>query len=163
MSSVTREGLLAALLMGICVSSSIGASAEEAEQPPAEETPSEEGAPEDAPEEPPKEDVDEDVDGKEWITPDVGADEEDAEKREISDVDEVVIEYGASADTREDKVTDAEGKEIEEAEAPVVSKAVEVQDPERLEPGADKETGVQGQVVSRRPKNVLPCLPIQPG
>ena len=41
-----------------------------------------------------------------------------------------------------------------------MSKAVKVQDPDKLEPGADKETGVQGQVVSRRPKKVLPDAPV---
>ena len=83
-----------------------------------------------------------------------------AEEDAIGDVDEVVIEYAPSPDMEEDSVTDAEGKEIEETPTPVVSKAVEVQDPNALEPGADKETGVQGQVVSRRPKKVLPDAPV---
>ncbi|MGB5811112.1 MAG: carboxypeptidase regulatory-like domain-containing protein [Polyangiales bacterium] len=41
-----------------------------------------------------------------------------------------------------------------------MSKTVDVQDPDKLEPGTDKETGVQGQVVSRRPKKVLPDAPV---
>jgi hypothetical protein len=125
-----------------------------AQEPPGERPPSEE----DEEQEAPKEIVTEDKEGEEWITPDVGAAEEEREEDAIGDVDEVIIEYGPSPDAQEDKVTDTKGKEIEEA--PVVSKAVEVQDPDLLEPGADKETGVQGQVVSRKPKKVLPDAPV---
>ncbi|MFZ1865280.1 MAG: TonB-dependent receptor plug domain-containing protein [Polyangiales bacterium] len=103
--------------------------------------------------------VAEDENGKEWITPDVAAEQEEEEEDSVGDVDQVIIEYGADAE-KGDKVTDAKGKELEEVTLPVVSKAVEVQDPNNLEPGADKETGVQGQVVSRRPKKVLPDAPV---
>ncbi|MFA9471829.1 MAG: carboxypeptidase-like regulatory domain-containing protein, partial [Deltaproteobacteria bacterium] len=160
-----------ALLMGICASIPGELGAQEREAPPSdekrpdEEPPSDEKddvppAEEPPEEEPPKEIIKKDVDGKEWITPDVGAAEEEAEEDAIGDVDEVVIEYGASPDMEEDTVTDAEGKKIEESTVPVVSKTVEVQDPNKLEEGADKETGVQGQVASRRPKKVLPDAPV---
>ena len=90
---------------------------------------------------PPEDKVSKDVVGKDWITPDVGAQEEEEEENEAEDVDQVIIEYAPSPDMEgKDKVTDAEGKEIEEIPVPVVSKAVEVQDPNNLEPGADKET-----------------------
>ncbi|MGB5313767.1 MAG: carboxypeptidase regulatory-like domain-containing protein, partial [Polyangiales bacterium] len=104
--------------------------------------------------------IEKDVDGKEWITPDVGAAEEEEEEDTVGDVDEVIIEYMPSPDMGPDTVEDDKGKAIEETPTPVVSKAVEVQDPNKLEPGADKETGVQGQVVSRRPKKVLPDAPV---
>jgi len=190
MSRLTKEGLLLALLVGISASTSGELLAQEPdvpsseEKPPAEEPPAEDKPPaeeppsdvedeapakkaptdekkEDAPTEEKKEEkVRRDVDGKEWITPDVGAAEEEEEEDAIGDVDEVVIEYAPSPDMEEDSVKDAEGKEIEEASTPVVSKSVEVQDPDALEPGADKETGVQGQVVSRKPKKVLPDAPV---
>ncbi|MBT8450589.1 MAG: carboxypeptidase regulatory-like domain-containing protein [Deltaproteobacteria bacterium] len=131
-----------ALLVGVTAWAPIGVGAQEPEKAP------------------PKEIIEKDVDGKEWITPDVGAAEEEEEEDAIGDVDEVVIEYGASPDTEQDQVTDAEGKEIEDTPTPVVSKAVQVQDPNELEPGADRETGVQGQVVSRKPKKVLPDAPV---
>ncbi len=205
MSRLTKEGLLLALLVGICASIPGELSAQESEappsgeKPPAQEPPSDEKkdapaaekeppakeAPSDAKkesrlqqeapsdqkkdaspaEEPPSEENDDeiisrDVDGKEWITPDVGAAEEEAEEDEIGDVDEVVIEYAPSPDMQEDSVKDAEGKEIEAVAPPVVSKSVDVQDPNALEPGADKQTGVQGQVVSGKPKKVLPDAPV---
>ena len=150
MSCVTRGGLFAALLVGISASISGGAGAQEPEAPPVADAPSSE--------EPPKEIIKKDVDGKEWITPDVATSEERAEEDEIGDVDEVIIEYAASPDMQEDQVTDAAGEEI--TEKPVVSKAVPIQNPNQLEPGADKETGVQGQVVSARPKKVLPDAPV---
>ncbi|RZV50038.1 MAG: carboxypeptidase regulatory-like domain-containing protein, partial [Deltaproteobacteria bacterium] len=142
MTGVRREGLWLALLVGVTAWAPIGVGAQEPEKAP------------------PKEIIEKDVDGKEWITPDVGAAEEEEEEDAIGDVDEVVIEYGASPDTEQDQVTDAEGKEIEDTPTPVVSKAVQVQDPNELEPGADRETGVQGQVVSRKPKKVLPDAPV---
>lgn len=142
MLGVRREGLWLALLMGVTASAPIGVGAQEPDEPP------------------PKEIIEKDVDGKEWITPDVGAAEEEEEEDAIGDVDEVVIEYAPSPDMEEDQVTDAEGKKIEDSPTPVVSKAVQVQDPNKLEPGADKETGVQGQVVSRKPKKVLPDAPV---
>ncbi len=181
MSRLTKEGLLLALLVGISASTSGELLAQEPdvpsseEKPPADEPPSEDKPPA---KEPPSDEEDEapakkgptdekkeekvrrDVDGKEWITPDVGAAKEEEEEDAIGDVDEVVIEYAPSPDMEEDRVKDAEGKEIEKASAPVVSKSVEVQDPDALEPGADKETGVQGQVVSRKPKKVLPDAPV---
>lgn len=165
MLRVRRGGWTASLLVVMTVLAPSGVFAQDAEQPPAEppaeqpsETPRDEGeentlgdSDEDA-----AEDADDD-----WITPDVGAEQEDedADEDAAEDVDEVIVEYGESEDA-EDKVTDAEGKEIDEVAVPVVSKAVEVQDPDELEPGADKETGVQGQVVSRRPKKVLPDAPV---
>ena len=183
MLGVRREGLFTALLVGMTVWIPAGAGAQEpppaqapppeepeappsqeqppAEAPPSKKPPAEDAPPADAPseeEEPPDDIIKKDVDGKEWITPDVGAAEEKEEEDAIGDVDEVIIEYGASPDMEEDKVTDAAGREIEDK--PIVSKAVEVQDPDKLEPGADKETGVQGQVVSRRPKKVLPDAPV---
>jgi hypothetical protein len=133
----------------------------EEEAPPAEDGPAEGEAP---PSEkgPPEEIIGGDEDGKEWITPDVAGAEIEAEQDESGDVDqpvdEVVIEYDETGEA--DKVTDSAGKEIEDIPVPVVSKAVRVQDPDQLEPGADKETGVQGQVVSRRPKKVLPDAPV---
>ncbi|MGB5268419.1 MAG: carboxypeptidase regulatory-like domain-containing protein, partial [Polyangiales bacterium] len=155
MSRLTKEGLLLALLVGISASTSGELLAQEPDVPSSEEKK------EDAPSEEKKDErVRRDVDGKEWITPDVGAAEEEEEEDAIGDVDEVVIEYAPSLDMEEDSVKDAEGKEIEEASTPVVSKSVEVQDPDALEPGADKETGVQGQVVSRKPKKVLPDAPV---
>ena len=155
MSRLTKEGLLLALLVGISASTSGELLAQEPDVPSSEEKK------EDAPSEEKKDErVRRDVDGKEWITPDVGAAEEEEEEDAIGDVDEVVIEYAPSPDMEEDSVKDAEGKEIEEASTPVVSKSVEVQDPDVLEPGADKETGVQGQVVSRKPKKVLPDAPV---
>ncbi|MGB5351182.1 MAG: carboxypeptidase regulatory-like domain-containing protein [Polyangiales bacterium] len=164
MSRLTKEGLVLALLVGISASTSGELLAQEPDVPSSEEkkedAPSEEKK-EDAPSEEKKDErVRRDVDGKEWITPDVGAAEEEEEEDAIGDVDEVVIEYAPSPDMEEDSVKDAEGKEIEEASTPVVSKSVEVQDPDALEPGADKETGVQGQVVSRKPKKVLPDAPV---
>jgi hypothetical protein len=110
-----------------------------------------------------------------WITDDVAAESDDVEETGAEeaedaesddtesedtdeDVDEIVVEYGD--DEELDKVTDSEGREIEDIDVPVVSKAVEIQDPDQLEPGADKETGVQGQVVSRRPRKVLPDAPV---
>lgn len=170
MSKLTKEGLCVALLVGMSASAAgnTGAQAPE-ESTPTDEAPAEEPSrADDAPaDEPPPADVEKedeiitrDADGKEWITPDVGAAEEDAEKDAVGDVDEVIIEYGASADMEQDAVTDAEGNEVEEVAPPVVSTAVEVQDPRNLESGADKETGVQGQVVSRRPKKVLPDAPV---
>lgn len=99
-----------------------------------------------------------DEEGEEWITPDVAAQQEEQEEDQTGDVDQVIIEYGETKET--DKLKDAQGKELEETPIPVVSKSVEVQDPDKLEPGADKETGVQGQVVSRRPKKVLPDAPV---
>ncbi|HSN80971.1 MAG TPA: carboxypeptidase regulatory-like domain-containing protein, partial [Polyangiales bacterium] len=152
-----------------------GAGAQDAEKPPAEAPVDE--APAEQPAEPPRDEGQEDVqeepseqrdadpdvedaeDDDEWITSDVGAGQEEEGEDAAEDVDEVIVEYGESEDA-EDKVTDAEGKEIGEVAVPVVSKAVEVQDPDKLEPGADKETGVQGQVVSRRPKKVLPDAPV---
>jgi hypothetical protein len=181
MSRLTKEGLLLALLVGISASTSGELLAQEpdlpsskekppADQPPSEDKPPAEDPPSDEKDEAPakkgpsQEEKDEkvrrDVDGKEWITPDVGAAEEKEQEDAIGDVDEVVIEYAPSPDMEEDSVKDAEGKEIEEVSTPVVSKSVEVQDPDALEPGADKETGVQGQVVSRKPKNVLPDAPV---
>jgi len=149
-----------ALLVGICASIPGELGAQEREAPPSEEK-KEEPPAEEAPSEEKKDEiVTEGVDGEDWITPDVGAAEEEAEEDAIGDVDEVVIEYGASPDMKEDSVKDAEGKEIEESAGPVVSKTVEVQDPSKLEQGADKETGVQGQVVSGKPKKVLPDAPV---
>ncbi len=177
MLGVRREGLLLALLMGVTAWIPSGVGAEEPPKPPAE-APNEDKPSEEAPtqkeppaaaespsakpgeEAPPKDIIRRDVDGKEWITPDVGAAEEEEEENAAEDVDEVIIEYAPSPDMGPDTVEDAEGKEIEEVSTPVVSKAVQVQDPEKLEPGADKETGVQGQVVSRRPKKVLPDAPV---
>lgn len=169
-----REGVLLALLVSMIASAPLGAIAQDAEAPSdapeaAPEEPKESvpetpepaaEAEEEAPDTPPEGIVTEDADGEEWITPDVGQAEEDAEKNQVGDVDEVIIKYGASPDAREDEVTDAKGKEIEEVAVPIVSKAVSVQDPDKLEPGADKETGVQGQVVSRQPKKVLPDAPV---
>jgi len=149
-----------ALLVGICASIPGELGAQEREAPPSEEKKEEPPAEEAPPEEKKDEIVTEGVDGEDWITPDVGAAEEEAEEDAIGDVDEVVIEYGASPDMKEDSVKDAEGKEIEESAGPVVSKTVEVQDPSKLEQGADKETGVQGQVVSGKPKKVLPDAPV---
>ena len=149
-----------ALLVGICASIPGELGAQEREAPPSEEKKEEPPAEEAPPEEKKDEIVNEGVDGEDWITPDVGAAEEEAEEDAIGDVDEVVIEYGASPDMKEDSVKDAEGKEIEESAGPVVSKTVEVQDPSKLEQGADKETGVQGQVVSGKPKKVLPDAPV---
>jgi outer membrane receptor protein involved in Fe transport len=170
MSRLTKEGLLLALLVGISASTSGELLAQEPDVPsseekrPAEEPPSrveDEVPAEKAPSAEKKDEkVRRDVDGKEWITPDVGAAEEEEEEDAVGDVDEVVIEYAPSPDMEEDQVTDAEGKEIEDIPTPVVSKAVGVQDPDKLEPGADKETGVQGQVVSRKPKKVLPDAPV---
>lgn len=162
MLSARREGVLLSLLWVMTVLVPVGATAEEpkdappAEEPPAEEPPADEPPADERPAgEPPK-----DVDDGEWITPDVAAEQEPAEEGEADkDVDEVIIEYDAE-EGEGDRVTDAEGKEIEDVPMPIVSKAVEVQDPDRLEPGADKETGVQGQVVSRRPKKVLPDAPV---
>ena len=137
-----------------------------AEKTPAEKTPAEDAPAEEVPGEevPGEEDSDEiitkDADGKEWITPDVAGAEREAREDAVGDVDEVIIKYGASPDMNQDEVTDAEGKKIKEDLTPVVAKAVKVQDPDKLEPGADKETGVQGQVVSRRPKKVLPDAPV---
>ena len=153
MSRLTKGGLFVALLVGMSASIPGESHAQEREAPPSEKPPAEPPSEE-------KKDEKEDVDGEDWITPDVGATEEEEEEDAIGDVDEVIIEYGASPDMEEDTVTDTEGKEIEEAASPVVSKTVEVQDPDELEPGADKETGVQGQVVSRRPKKVLPDAPV---
>lgn len=138
---------------------------EKKDEPPAKEPTLEKKKGTPAAEEPPSEKKDDeiisrDVDSKEWITPDVGAAEEEAEEDEIGDVDEVVIEYAPSPDMQEDSVKDAEGKEIEAVTPPVVSKSVDVQDPNALEPGADKQTGVQGQVVSGKPKKVLPDAPV---
>jgi hypothetical protein len=156
--------------MGVTAWAPLGASAEE---PPADkpkeaapsakpkEAPPAETPPADKSKEPPKDVETRDVDGKEWITPDVGAAEEEKEEDQVGDVDEVIIEYAPSPDMEEaDTVKDAKGKTIEEPTTPVVSKSVVVQDPDKLEPGADKETGVQGQVVSRSPKKVLPDAPV---
>lgn len=140
MLGARREGCWVALLVGMTVLAPFGAGAQ-------------------TPDEPPEEKVHEDAEGKEWITPDVAAEQEEQQEDSAEDVDEVIVEYGESEDTG-DKVTDAEGKELEETPVPVVSKSVEVQDPDNLEPGMDKETGVQGQVVSRRPKKVLPDAPV---
>jgi outer membrane receptor protein involved in Fe transport len=142
---------------------SLGAPLGAAAQDPAPDAP--ENAP-DAPEAEPAE-----KEGDDWMTEDVAGTDDDVgqedhedqtegepETDEGEDVDEIVIEYDETGEA--DKVTDAEGREIEDVEMPVVSKAVEVQDPDDLEPGADKETGVQGQVVSRRPKKVLPDAPV---
>ncbi|MEM8610182.1 MAG: carboxypeptidase regulatory-like domain-containing protein [Myxococcota bacterium] len=177
MVSVRRGGLVCALLLvGTAVSPRL-AGAQDAEEPPeaVEEPPSEgesdgeEAAPdaEDSREEVDAETdaedpeiVTEGVDGDEWITPDVAAAEEEQEEAEdAADVDEVIINYDEDLDTG-DVITDAEGREVPDVPAPVVSKTVEVQDPDKMEPGADKETGVQGQVVSRRPKKVLPDAPV---
>ncbi len=164
-----REGPLLALLMLATAFVPLGAGAQEPEKPPVdkqEERQEErhekrEALREQAEEEQPKDIETKDASGKEWITPDVAAAEEEEKENEVGDVDEVIIEYGATTDMeQEDKVTDAEGKEIEDIATPVVSKAVKIQDPDKLEPGADKETGVQGQVVSRRPKKVLPDAPV---
>ncbi len=120
----------------------------------------------------------EDSDGDDWITPDVGAAEEreedesmeDSDRTELEDasdidqtvdaedVDQVIVEYGD--DTDKDLITDDKGREVPDVAMPIVSRAVEVQDPDKLEPNADKDTGVQGQVVSRRPKKVLPDAPV---
>jgi len=164
-----REGPLLALLMLATAFVPLGAGAQEPEKPPVdkqEERQEErhekrEALREQAEKEQPKDIETKDASGKEWITPDVAAAEEEEKENEVGDVDEVIIEYGATTDMeQEDKVTDAEGKEIEDVAPPVVSKAVKIQDPDKLEPGADKETGVQGQVVSRRPKKVLPDAPV---
>jgi outer membrane receptor protein involved in Fe transport len=155
-----REGLgLALLVLVTAVSPALVAAQETIEPAPTEEPP----------ETPPGGVPDEDDDeGDEWMTPDVagadedevaeGGEEEDEGKPSEEDVDEVVIEYDETGEA--DRVTDAEGREIEDVSVPVVSKAVKIQDPNQLEPGADKETGVQGQVVSRRPKKVLPDAPV---
>jgi outer membrane receptor protein involved in Fe transport len=171
MLRATKEGLYIALLVGMVLSIPAGAIAQEpgknvppaeppAKETPAEEPPAEEGPPPSAPKEKQDEVITRDVDDQEWITPDVGAQEERDEEDEAGDVDEVIIEYSPSPDMREDTVKDAAGKELEAAPSPVVSKSVEVQDPDELEPGADKQTGVHGQVVSRRPKKVLPDAPV---
>jgi hypothetical protein len=131
-----------------------------AKEPPVEKPPTREPPAGGAPEKKKDEIITRDVDDDEWITPDVGAAEEEREEEDVEDVDEVIIEYAPSPDMKEDSVKDAEGKKIEEAPLPTVSKSVEVQDPGKLEPGADKETGVQGQVVSRKPKKVLPDAPV---
>ena len=170
-----QEGLLAALLVVVTAAVPVGAGAQEAETPapPAEGAPKDEERPPaeketpaegDAPtkEEAPAEGAEEAPEGEEWLTPDVASDPEepDDEETEPSEegVDEVIIEYDETGEA--DRVTDQAGKEIEDIPVPVVSKAVKVQDPDDLEPGADKETGVQGQVVSRRPKKVLPDAPV---
>lgn len=177
MLGVRREGPLLALLMGVTAWIPSGVGAEEPQKPPVEapnedkpskeartqkELPADAEPPSEKPgeEAPPKEIIRRDVDGKEWITPDVGAAEEEEDEDAAEDVDEVIIEYAPSPDMGPDTVEGAEGKEIEEVSTPIVSKAVEVQDPRKLEPGADRETGVQGQVVSRRPKKVLPDAPV---
>jgi hypothetical protein len=166
-----REGVLLALLVVMTAWLPLGAAAQEPEEPPAERPPpvGEPPPAEDAPVEEPEASPDPDDD--EWITEDVAGetdeDEQEAEPEKAEpgkvessegDVDEVIIEYDDSGEA--DKVTDAAGREIEDIPTPVVSKAVKVQDPDDLEPGADKETGVQGQVVSRRPKKVLPDAPV---
>lgn len=186
MVSVRRGGFLCALLL---VGSAAGpwvVAAQDAETPPEKaEGPADEQAPveaegEDAPgqdetpaddDAPEPEDDDDDAspndepevtegpDGEEWITPDVAAEEEQQEEDAIGDVDEVIINYDEDVDTG-DVITDAEGREVPDVPVPVVSKTVEVQDPDALEAGADKDTGVQGQVVSRRPKKVLPDAPV---
>ena len=176
-----REGLRLAFLMVITASAAAPATAQEPEErsppeaPPGEEPPGDSpSAEQTAPEQEPATDdgggAPDSEEGADWITPDVGAAEIEAEDDTASDatdgpaeqagedVDEVIIEYGETEDA--DTVTDAEGKEIEDIPVPVVSKTVEVQDPSRLEPGADEDTGVQGQVVSRRPKKVLPDAPV---
>ncbi|TFH29408.1 MAG: carboxypeptidase regulatory-like domain-containing protein, partial [Myxococcales bacterium] len=172
MLRATKEGLYIALLVGMILSIPAGAIAQEpgkdvpAAEPPAKKTPSEEppakeAPPPSAPKEKQDEVITRDVDGQEWITPDVGAKEERDEENEAGDVDEVIIEYAPSPDMEQDAVKDAAGKEVETVPTTsIVSKSVEVQDPDKLEPGADKETGVQGQVVSRRPKKVLPDAPV---
>ncbi len=156
MSRVTKGGLFVALFMGMSASIPGGVSGQEPpdktpgkdeleqapeegeekapeEEPPGEQ-PRETEPPKEKPEEeePPDEIITRDVDDDEWITPDVGAAEEEEEEDDIGDVDEVIIEYAPSPDVEEDT----------------------------LEPGADKDTGVQGQVVSRRPKKVLPDAPV---
>ncbi|MEM9729223.1 MAG: carboxypeptidase regulatory-like domain-containing protein, partial [Myxococcota bacterium] len=171
-----RGGLVCALLLvGTAVSPRL-AGAQDAEEPPeAVEEPASEGesdGEEAAPDaEESREEVDaetdaedpeivtEGVDGDEWITPDVAAAEEEQEENQIGDVDEVIINYDEDIDAG-DVITDSEGKEVPDVPVPVVSKTVEVQDPDQMEPGADKDTGVQGQVVSRRPKRVLPDAPV---
>ncbi len=144
-----------AFLVGICASIPGEILAQESDAPSPEDKTEE---PSDKEPPPPK--VTKDVNDQEWITPDVGAAEERDEEDAMEDVDEVIIEYAPSPDMEQDTVKDEEGEEIADVPAPVVSKAVEVQDPDRLESGADKDTGVQGQVASRRPKKVLPDAPV---
>ena len=139
-----------AFLVGICASIPGEILAQESDAPSPEDKTEE---PSDKEPPPPK--VTKDVNDQEWITPDVGAAEERDEEDAMEDVDEVIIEYAPSPDMEQDTVKDEEGEEIADVPAPVVSKAVEVQDPDRLESGADKDTGVQGQVASRRPKKAL--------
>ena len=84
MSRLTKEGLLLALLVGMSASIPGQLDAQESEAPPSEE----EAPPEEDKDEPPAEEappveskdeiITRDVDGKEWITPDVAAAEEEA-------------------------------------------------------------------------------------
>ena len=114
MLRVRREGLFVALLMGVTVAALSSAGAQEpppadkapsdapakppsaeppaaqsppAEAPPADATPADPPSAEEAPaEEPPEEIITTDADGKEWITPDVGAAKERAEEDAIGDM-----------------------------------------------------------------------------
>ena len=64
----------------------------------------------------------------------------------MGDVDEVIIEYGATTDMeQEDKVTDAEGKEIEDVAPPVVSKAVKIRIRTSSNPVQTRRPGSRGR------------------
>jgi hypothetical protein len=173
MSKAAKRGLCIAVFIGMSIAIPVRVDAQKSEEPPTEERLPKEQRPADEPKPPVGETPAEkpaaknddspkrDVDGKEWITPDVGAAEEKREEDDAGDVDEVIIEYAPSPDMEEaDTVKDAEGKKLEQPATPIVSQSFTVQDPDKLEPGADKETGVQGQVVSRSPKKVLPDAPV---
>ena len=82
------------------------------------------------------------------------ADQEELEEDQAGDVDEVVIEYGETPE--EDEIDGAAPIPMPRLTGP----RAELQDENKLEPGADKDTGVQGRVVSRSPKKVLPDAPV---
>jgi len=161
MLDVRREGLFLALLMGVTAWTPIAVGAEEPEVPqeqkPAQDQPA---SPRAKDEEPGRAPGAGGSSGEDSISPDAGAAREEEEENAESDVDEVVIEYAPSPGEDADQVEDAEGKEIEANPTPVVSKSVSIQNPNELESGADQQTGVQGQVVSRRPKKILPDAPV---
>ncbi len=144
MLRLSREALCAALVVSASVSSPGWVAAQSAPGPVQSEE-----APEDsAPVAPSPSDQAESV-----------SEEEEAEQEEedsLSDVDETVIEYGDSDD--KDKV---DGTRVQDLPTPVVTGSVaNIQDPNKLEPGADKSTGVQGRVASRSTRKVLPDAPV---
>ena len=151
MPSATRAGIYPALLLLTSSLSPSFAYAQAGEEPPSTET---EAGAETEPEAEPGSEAETETES-ETETETESETESDSETDTDEDIDEVVIEYGEEPEPEPEappavapEVTGPKATVQVPGEAPV------------LEPGADEQTGVEGRVVSRRPKKALADAPV---